>query len=240
MPDCPKCGYALQPFERECPRCSRQAARGSREEMSDLLAAATRRTSAPARKQSQPRQLVIGAIAALVILIGLGFVYRSLRRPSVDIGSYQGTGVTETAAATPTSSGEAGGTSAAAPGTSSAYTSAPPAGAAAPPTQSAEQDLLRQCPFDLKPGKVVSAPQLEVNNMLLEGGNRGSISGDVSASGWSLRGVGGQPLQVGVAERGGPMDLQVVWQDQPFELYKNGELQGTYQSVAEYQQARGQ
>ncbi len=250
MAVCRDCGYELGPFDAKCPRCARRGVEptSGQKEIDELLSAAkelsaaqepveAKRRPGPSRRgapASPRRQLLIGAIASAVILLGGIFIIAELRHSGL---SLRANPLSDGSASTdpfrqnnaPTGAGPA--------------PSAPSGTGAAnqPPTEPADtgtRDLLQQCPFDLRVGGDAQAVKESQETAEVQLGFQGDQLTYLASGTWRVQGKGGQALQAEAQVPDEQGNVTYLWPDQPFEVYQNGQLVGAFQNTQEYWDAQ--
>jgi len=213
MAECPICGYQFAPFETKCPRCEEVVKRSV-----GVLGSAPPARARP-RGSGPGLWIAVGVVAALVLL-ATGVVWYASRGP-VQPGPSALSGL-GSGAPRPTAPAEGG--MGAPAGTQYGSEAVAPAASdsAQPSPEQAPQNLVQECPFSPVVGQ-----GLRTN---VGGDYHANWDGeritDVEMGGWKLQAVGDQGLQL------------EGWPDQPFDLYKDGQLVGSYNSTAEYWSAR--
>jgi hypothetical protein len=133
------------------------------------------------------------------------------------------------------------------------------------PSLMAHPGQLPQCPFDLRVGKGIRLTQdsTEPDIRYYDLDFRANTVAQIDAGRWSMAGAhgaflhgklkrpqslggGGSVVSAGSLVQSGsairtqsPRDSDVIWHDQPFEVYVDGTLLGRYNSTAEFVAARG-
>lgn len=210
MAECPICGYEFAPFETRCPRCEAAVRKG--------LGIIRQGPSGRARPRGSGPGLwiAVGAVAAVVLLV-TGVVWYASRGP-VQPGPSDMSGLAS-GSPRPTPPADSGASAQA--GAQYGSEASLPATAELSPEQAAPNPV-QQCPFSPIVGQGL---RTNVGGDYHTNWDMGRLT-HVEMGGWRLQAVGEQGLQL------------EGWPDQPFELYKDGQLVGSYRSTDEYWRAR--